>query len=188
MHTGCTSVQRMCIRCASLVHPLYTRLGRLGRGLASWRCRGWSPGGDSRPVPLPCAANALDLEAAIEVPAVPGDASGDLAGEEPALLPGLAGLAYAKGMVEAGFWVERGGAREVLAGARLVPHRPGIAPPSPLKLPTRKWRNLILRGWQVDPLCAVRGSRTTEKGSESGRVGIWPCPPATTRLYFPRLC
>jgi hypothetical protein len=58
-------------------------------------------------VPLPCAANALDLEAAIEVPAVPGDASGDLAGEEPALLPGLAGLAYAKGMVEAGFRVER---------------------------------------------------------------------------------
>jgi len=34
----------------------------------------------------------------------------------------------------------------------LIPHRPGVSPPSPLKLPSQKWRNLILRVWQVDPL------------------------------------
>jgi hypothetical protein len=34
----------------------------------------------------------------------------------------------------------------------LVPHRPGVSPPPPLKLPSRKWRDLILRVWHVDPL------------------------------------
>jgi hypothetical protein len=37
----------------------------------------------------------------------------------------------------------------------LIPHRPGVSPP-PLKLPSRKWRDLILRVWPVDPLrCPV---------------------------------
>jgi hypothetical protein len=34
----------------------------------------------------------------------------------------------------------------------LVPHRPGVSPPPPLKLPSKKWRDLILRVWHVDPL------------------------------------
>jgi hypothetical protein len=34
----------------------------------------------------------------------------------------------------------------------LVPHRPGLSPPPPLKLPSKRWRDLILRVWHVDPL------------------------------------
>jgi len=38
----------------------------------------------------------------------------------------------------------------------LVPHRPGLSPPPPLKLPSKRWRDLILRVWHVDPLrCPV---------------------------------
>src|ERR1035437_2248601 len=38
----------------------------------------------------------------------------------------------------------------------LVPHRPGVSPPPPLNLPSKRWRDLILRVWQVDPLrCPV---------------------------------
>jgi hypothetical protein len=34
----------------------------------------------------------------------------------------------------------------------LVPRRPGLSPPPPLKLPSKRWRDLILRVWHVDPL------------------------------------
>jgi hypothetical protein len=34
----------------------------------------------------------------------------------------------------------------------LIPHRPGVSPPPPLKLPSKKWRDPILRVWHVDPL------------------------------------
>jgi hypothetical protein len=38
----------------------------------------------------------------------------------------------------------------------LIPHRPGVSPPPPLNLPSKKWRDLILRVWHVDPLrCPV---------------------------------
>ncbi|MGO9202132.1 MAG: transposase [Limisphaerales bacterium] len=38
----------------------------------------------------------------------------------------------------------------------LVPHRPGLSPPPPLKLPSKRWRDLILRVWHADPLrCPV---------------------------------
>jgi hypothetical protein len=38
----------------------------------------------------------------------------------------------------------------------LVFHRPGVSPPPPLKLPSKRWRDLILRVWHVDPLrCPV---------------------------------
>jgi len=40
--------------------------------------------------------------------------------------------------------------------SELVPHRPGLSPPPPLKLPSKRWRDLILRVWHVDPLrCPV---------------------------------
>ena len=42
--------------------------------------------------------------------------------------------------------------------AELVPHRPGVSPPPPLKLPSKKWRNLILRVWHVDPLHSIHNS------------------------------
>ncbi len=38
----------------------------------------------------------------------------------------------------------------------LVIRRPGVSPPPPLKLPCKRWRDLILRVWHVDPLrCPV---------------------------------
>ena len=38
----------------------------------------------------------------------------------------------------------------------LVVRRPGISPPPPVKLPSKRWRDLILRVWHVDPLrCPV---------------------------------
>jgi hypothetical protein len=38
----------------------------------------------------------------------------------------------------------------------LVIHRPGVSPPPPAKLPSKRWRDLILRVWHVDPLrCPV---------------------------------
>ena len=38
----------------------------------------------------------------------------------------------------------------------LVPRRPGLSPPPPQKLPSKRWRDLILRVWHVDPLrCPV---------------------------------
>jgi hypothetical protein len=30
--------------------------------------------------------------------------------------------------------------------------RPGLSPPPPLKLPSKRWRDLILRVWHVDPV------------------------------------
>lgn len=48
------------------------------------------------------------------------------------------------------------GARHRAALPELVPHKPGISPPPPLKLPSKKWRDLILRVWHADPLlCPV---------------------------------
>jgi hypothetical protein len=34
----------------------------------------------------------------------------------------------------------------------LVPHHPGLSPPPPIKLPSKRWRDLILRVWRVDRL------------------------------------
>jgi hypothetical protein len=34
----------------------------------------------------------------------------------------------------------------------LVARRPGLSPPPPLKLSSKRWRDLILRVWHVDPL------------------------------------
>jgi Putative transposase len=48
------------------------------------------------------------------------------------------------------------GVRQRALPPELVPHRPGLSPPPPLKLPSTKWRDLILRVWHVDPLrCPV---------------------------------
>ena len=42
--------------------------------------------------------------------------------------------------------------------SELVPHRPGVSPPPPLKLPSKKWRDLILRVWHVAPLRSIHNS------------------------------
>jgi hypothetical protein len=34
----------------------------------------------------------------------------------------------------------------------LVVRRPGCSPPPPVKLPSKRWRDMILRVWHVDPL------------------------------------
>jgi hypothetical protein len=42
------------------------------------------------------------------------------------------------------------GARQRWLPPEVVPHRPGVSPPPPLKLPSKRWRDLILRAWHVD--------------------------------------
>ena len=44
------------------------------------------------------------------------------------------------------------GVRHRALPLELVPHRPFVSPPPLLKLPPKKWRDLILRVWHVDPL------------------------------------
>ncbi len=70
----------------------------------------------------------------------------------------------------------------------LIPHRPGVSPPPPLKLPSRKWRDLILRVWHVDPLrcpvcqdpmrviAVIEDPRVVEKILR--HLGAWHDPPA----------
>jgi hypothetical protein len=36
--------------------------------------------------------------------------------------------------------------------AELVVRRPGVSPPPLVKLPSTRWRDVILRIWHVDPL------------------------------------
>ena len=48
------------------------------------------------------------------------------------------------------------GVRQRALPPELVFHRPGVSPPPPAKLPSKRWRDLILRVWHVDPLrCPV---------------------------------
>ena len=42
--------------------------------------------------------------------------------------------------------------------SELVPYRPGVSPPPPVKLPSKKWRDLILRVWHVAPLRSIHKS------------------------------
>jgi len=71
---------------------------------------------------------------------------------------------------------------------QMIPHRPGVSPPPPLKLPSKKWRDLILRVWHVDPLrcpvcqnpmrvlAVIDDPRVTEKILR--HLGAWHDPPA----------
>ena len=48
------------------------------------------------------------------------------------------------------------GVRQSRLPPQWVVRRPGVSPPSPVKLPCKRWRDLILRVWHVDPLrCPV---------------------------------
>ena len=48
------------------------------------------------------------------------------------------------------------GVRQRGLATELVFRRPGVSPPPPAKLPSKRWRDLILRVWHVDPLrCPV---------------------------------
>jgi hypothetical protein len=48
------------------------------------------------------------------------------------------------------------GVRQRGLSPALVVRRPGVSPPPPVKLPSKRWRDLILRVWHVDPLrCPV---------------------------------
>jgi hypothetical protein len=70
----------------------------------------------------------------------------------------------------------------------LVPHRPGVSPPPPLELPSKRWRDLILRVWHVDPLrcpvcqnsmrviAVIDDPRVVEKILR--HLGAWHDPPA----------
>ena len=68
----------------------------------------------------------------------------------------------------------------------LVARRPGLSPPPPLKLPSKRWRDLILRVWHVDPLrCPVCQSPMRVIAVDDPRVvekilrhlGAWHDPP-----------
>jgi hypothetical protein len=48
------------------------------------------------------------------------------------------------------------GVRQPGLPAKLVVRRPGVSPPPPVKFPSKRWRDLILRVRHVDPLrCPV---------------------------------
>ena len=48
------------------------------------------------------------------------------------------------------------GVRQSRLPPQWVVRRPGVSPPPPVKLPSKRWRDLILRVWHVDPLrCPV---------------------------------
>src|ERR1041384_1961420 len=69
----------------------------------------------------------------------------------------------------------------------LVVRRPGLSPPPPLQLPSKRWRDLILRVWHVDPLrcpvcqnpmrviAVVDDPRVVEKILR--HLGAWHAPP-----------
>jgi Putative transposase len=61
----------------------------------------------------------------------------------------------------------------------LVPHRPGLSPPPPLKLPSKRWRDLILRVWHVDPLRCPSHFNSSFIIHHSS---FPPPPPRTTRM------
>jgi hypothetical protein len=44
------------------------------------------------------------------------------------------------------------GARQRGLPAELVVRHPGVSPPPPVKLPSKRWRDLIRRVWHADPL------------------------------------
>ncbi|HOX58374.1 MAG TPA: transposase [Verrucomicrobiota bacterium] len=72
----------------------------------------------------------------------------------------------------------------------LVFHRPGVSPPPPLKLPSKRWRDLILRVWHVDPLrcpvcqnpmrviAVIDDPRVVEKILR--HLGAWHDPPVSS--------
>ena len=70
----------------------------------------------------------------------------------------------------------------------LVVSRPGVSPPPPAHLPSKRWRDLILRVWHVDPLrCPVcQNSMRVIAVIDDPRVvqkilrhrGLWHDPPA----------
>ena len=80
------------------------------------------------------------------------------------------------------------GVRQRRLPPELVVRRPGVSPPPPLKLPSKRWRDLILRVWHVDPLrCPVcqnplrvigviDDQRVVEKILR--HLGAWHDPPA----------
>jgi hypothetical protein len=70
----------------------------------------------------------------------------------------------------------------------LLIRRPGVSPPPPLKVPSKRWRDLTLRVWHVDPLrcpvcqnpmrviAVIDDRRVVEKILR--HLGAWHDPPA----------
>ena len=87
------------------------------------------------------------------------------------------------------------GVRHRVLPPELVPHPPGISPPPPAKLPSKKWRDLIQRVWHTDPLlCPVCQSpmRVIAVIDDPGVVqkilrhlGAWHDPPASQPTHCP---
>ena len=85
------------------------------------------------------------------------------------------------------------GARQRWLLPEVVPHRPGVSPPPPLKLPSKRWRDLILRVWHVVPLrcpicqsplraiAVIDAPRVTEKILR--HLGAWHDLPACLRFW-----
>lgn len=73
------------------------------------------------------------------------------------------------------------------AAARVGPCRPGLSPPPPLKLPSKRWRDFILRVCHVDPprcpvcqnpmrvIALIDDPRVAEKNRR--HLGAWHDPP-----------
>jgi hypothetical protein len=80
------------------------------------------------------------------------------------------------------------GVRHRWLSPELVARRPGLSPPPPLKLPFKRWRDLVLRVWHVDPLrcpvcqnpmrviAVIDDPRLVEKILR--HLGAWHDPPA----------
>ncbi|MGD0536970.1 MAG: hypothetical protein ABSC03_04920 [Verrucomicrobiota bacterium] len=65
----------------------------------------------------------------------------------------------------------------------LVPRRPGPSPPAPLNLPSKRWRDLILRVWHVDPLRVIAVIDDPQVVETILRhLGAWHDPPACRSL------
>jgi hypothetical protein len=80
---------------------------------------------------------------------------------------------------------------------QLVARRPGVSPPPPVTMPSKRWRDLILRVWHVDPLrCPVcQNTMRVIAVIDEPRViqkilrhlGLWHDPPAPSSLQ-PSAC
>jgi hypothetical protein len=81
------------------------------------------------------------------------------------------------------------GQRQRRLSPQLVVRRPGLSPPPPHKLPSKRWRDLIRQVWHVDPLrCPVcRGPMRVIAVIDDCRViekilrhlGAWHDPPSS---------
>ena len=71
--------------------------------------------------------------------------------------------------------------------SELVPHRPGVSPPPPLKLPSKQWRDLILRVWQVASLRSIHNSSFPPPPLRTPFCAFWAPHTRNRRVAWPRV-